>query len=683
MLKVLHPDKVDHIPFPFDPYFYVDDPTTGKREKVECTTPTKQREILDICRSRAMETYEGDIPYTRRVMMDLEWKVTAPEKYLIYDIEVDAGDEFPEPSIAKNRILSICAMDQDGTEFVFCDQDEALMVEDFLALATKYRIIGGWNSMRFDWPYIKNRATNWLGIRVDEFQIIDLDFLAMYRFVTLVEKASFSLDNIAKVEEIGIRKVEVEVSKLKLLMENDPEKLIEYNMTDVKMVAAIEKKYMLVNFLFAICESCHTLPREHFYLDQHGIGRMSVFQGVETILIKNANRKGIHVPTRKDNSPPTYVGGMVMEPPRKGVVDNVAIIDFSSLYPNIMRAFNIGPDTYRDDKSGGIDAPIGSFTNETTSYVVDTIDELMHLKTEMGKAKAMADPDTFEGKAMIWRYHSIKVVINSLFGATGFHKSRVYKYECCQNVQSIERLVLPETIRGAEDLGFEVVGADTDSIFVVVKDIDEAKELATKLNVRVNEWAKKTFNVMREGCFDMDVEKFFSSMMIIAKKKYAGVVIHDGSKDTMFLYKRGLESVRHDWPLAVKEFQDKLLLKMLLRKDWRSYIKDIKEKFYDGSLDDRMAIYKTLKKPVEEYNNMPPHVRAASMAISSGAHVRVGDKIGYLKYGPRSNDILLANPYGRVDIQFQQRSYLWSKMFEPIINRFQVQKNMTLDQWLS
>lgn len=676
MLKILRPDKVEEIPAPFLPYFYVDD-SNGGVEKIECSSPYQLKDVVEDCKRHGIETFEGDIPFGQRVAIDLDLRVCMPQQHLVYDIEVEAGDEFPDPDEAKYRILSICAVDQDGNEFVFCDRDEGWLIQEFLDLATQYRIIGGWNSQRFDWPYIKNRC-KWLDIEFDEFQIIDLDFLAMYKFVTLIEKSSFSLGNIAKVEDVGMEKLDVDVANLKDLFENDVETLIKYNMMDAKITSAIEKKYQLINFLFSICQSCNTFPGEHFYLDENGMSKMSILRGVDTIFTKNANKLGVKVPTRKEVERPTYLGGLVMEPPITGIVKNVAILDYSSLYPNIMKALNIGPDTYLDDGSGDIKAPIGSFTSKQKSYVVDTIEELMHLKTEMGKAKAEADPDSFEGKAMVWRYHSIKVLINSLFGATGFFRGRHYKFECCQNVQSVEREMLPATINFVKSKGYKVVGADTDSVFVQIDCVEDAVVLAKETTDYINTWVKNQYNLPREGTFELEVEKYFDAMMIIAKKKYAGVVVHDGTRPVNYLYKRGLESVRHDWPEAVKTFQDKLLLKMLDDKNWGGYINETKKKFYDGELDDRMAIYKTLKKPVEMYATLPPHVRAASM---KAPNVRVGDKVGYLKVGPQKTDIVVANDDGSVDIKVQHRSYVWKHMFAPIMFRFNVPVNQTLDSF--
>ena len=682
-MKVLDKDGVHYEEFPFSPYLYVQDPDTKKVEKIECLTPTRVREVRKECDLRGLKTFEADVPYHRRVMIDMERMVDDPEKFLIYDIEVDDQEEFPEPGQAKYRILSIGARGSDGKRYWFCDDDEAKMIRQFIKVAYDYKIVGGWNSMRFDDMYLKNRCLLWLDIPFDEFNLVPIDLLPLYRFVTLVEKTSFSLDNIAKVEGIGAKMViDVQPGKGRIarLFREDREQLKEYNMHDVDLTFDIEAKYSLINVLFALCQNCFTTPEAHFYLDDKGIPRCSAFQGIETLLIHEANLNGVLVPTRGQNQQPTYEGGMVLKPPRLGIIENVAVLDYKSLYPKIMSAFNMGPDTYLDDKSGPIKTPLGSFRNDKLSYISSAIKKLMNMKNEIGDLKAKAVKGSFEHKALFWRYHSVKVCVNSLFGATGFFRSRHYKFAVCQNVQSIERLILPETIKIVQDLGYEVVLADTDSVGFVCGSIEEMEHVCDIVNEKINIWIRKTFNTMEDEIFELEADKYYASLMIIAKKKYAGVVVYE-SGDCMYLYKRGLESVRSDWCLAVREFQDKLLMKMLTKKDWRGYIKETKQLFNEGVFDEKMVVSKTLKRKIDEYEGMPPHVRVADMLEGMGHPVRVGDKVTYIKYGDRPEDVLPVIPGQKVQLKQREREFLWVKQFEPIIERFSIQKNHTLSDF--
>ena len=683
-LMVLDADGVHTMKFPFQPYFYVKDPDTKELEKIECQTPTKVREMRKLCEADGIETFEADIQYPRRVMMDLGWKVSDPKKFLIYDIETEDEDEFPDPKYAKYRVLSICAKGSDGKVFQFCDDDEKRMIKQFLKVAYDYKITAGWNTMRFDDQYIKNRCQLWLDIEYDDFNMVPIDLLPLYRFVTLVEKTSFSLDNISKIEGVGA-KIKIDVvpgqGRISRLFREDREQLLRYNMNDVDLCVAIEAKYSLINILFALCQNCHTVPADHFFLNEvTQMPECSAFQGVETILIKKANECGVRVPTRTEKTPPTYLGGMVLKPPRLGIVENVVVLDYKSLYPKIMSSFNMGPDTFIADKSGPIKAPLGSFRNDKVSYIAATIKELMHMKNDIGELKAKAKKGTQEHKALFWRYHSTKVVINSLFGATGFFRSRHYKFEVCQNVQSVEREILPETIAIVQRMGYEVVLADTDSVGFVIGSLEEAEEVCVKVNIEINKWIHEKFNTIESEKYELELDKYYSSLMLIAKKKYAGIVVYE-SGDCMYVYKRGLESVRSDWCQAVREFQDKLLFKLLTKKDWKGYIKATKTKFFEGLLDEQMIVSKTLKKPIDQYETATPHVRAASMLAEMGHPVRIGDKVWYIKVGDDKESVIPVIPGQPIILKKSQREFLWKKQFESIIERFSIAKNKTLSDF--
>jgi DNA polymerase-2 len=304
----------------------------------------------------------------------------------------------------------------------------------------------------------------------------------------------------------------------------------------------------------------------------------------------------------------------------------------------------------------------------------------MHMKNEIGDLKAKAKKGTQEHKALFWRYHSTKVVINSLFGATGFFRSRHYKFEVCQNVQSVEREILPETIAIVQRMGYEVVLADTDSVGFVIGSLEEAEEVCAKVNVENNRWNHEKFNTIESEKYELELDKYYSSLMLIAKKKYAGIVVYE-SGDCMYVYKRGLESVRSDWCQAVREFQDKLLFKLLTKKDWKSYIKETKTAFFAGKLDEQMIVSKTLKKPIDQYETATPHVRAASMLADMGHPVRIGDKVWYIKTGDEKTSVIPVIPGQPIILKKSQREFLWKKQFESIIERFSISKNKTLSDF--
>jgi DNA polymerase elongation subunit (family B) len=122
-------------------------------------------------------------------------------------------------------------------------------------------------------------------------------------------------------------------------------------------------------------------------------------------------------------------------------------------------------------------------------------------------------------------------------------------------------------------------------------------------------------------------------------------------------------------------------MKMLTKKNWRQYIKETREQFNNGSLDEKMVVSKTLKRKIDEYEGFPPHVRVADMLEGMGHPVRVGDKVTYIKFGDNPEDVLPVVPGQKVQLKPREREFLWKKQFEPIIERFSVSKNHTLSDF--
>jgi len=696
MLLVLKDDGIYEAKFPFHPYFYIKTKDLEKAAqisplgidqhklpdgftKIETYLPSdvpKQRGALE---ALGIETFEADIPYHRRVMLDENIQMDIPDKYLIYDFEVDPRGGFPTPEKAEKRIISIAAKDNKGKEWIFCEDDEISMITDFLNIAKKYHVIGGWNSLRFDFPYLKNRTRN-LGISEDFFNLIDIDLLAAYKFITLAEKESFRLEDIAVAEDV--REVEDTVDyemeqRVEDLYEDflhNREALTTYNINDARMALGIEKKYEIIRTIATIARETYTLIGDMFYLDFHDIPRVSVMTPVETINNKIANEMGIYLPTKREYPKAGIRGGEVLEPDR-GVLSNIMFLDFKSFYPNIIRTWNMGIETWLEKEEGSCyKAPIGYFKKSPKSFTSEAVDRLMHIKEDVATRMNELSPGSYEYKALGWKYHSTKVVLNSLYGVMGFHKSKLYKKEVAENITSIARELLRVGSKKATELGYKIVGGDTDSIFVKVPDFTTGAELAKIIGEEVRKYAEAKY-LVNPKYLHLEPDRFFYRIIIMGKKKYAGLVTWKGHP-TFHIYKRGLESVRHDWPAAVKEFQNKLLESIVTGQKWINYVEDTKRKLFLGELDHKLTTFKSMKKPPHEYAPKPPHVRAALMLISKGEQIRPGDKIGFIKVGERKNSIIPVWQKKHPPLNRKHYAYLWKKKFKPIMDRFGIEESV-------
>jgi len=680
-LKMLTKNGIIYKDFPFSPYFYVEN------KKIEVTLPTDIKNENNYHMHQGYKTFEADVKFVNRYMIDTNQKCEIPEKYLIYDIEVevDPSGIFPDPQIAKNRITCICAIGSDGKKFTICDDNEKKMLMDFITIVNDYRITGGWNTSRFDLPYIKNRMIR-NKIKYDFFNIVDIDLLAAYKFASPGEKESFSLNNVAIQEGIG-KKYDFKgtIHELSAMFHTNRDELIKYCMIDAELTIAIEKKYKLINMFFGVANKCYCFPSQFFFKDFNDMPQVSITVALESLCLKKAKELNIKLPSKTNNVQSPFKGGLVIEPKKTGVIKNVALLDFTSLFPNIMRTFNIGENTFIEDGSGDIKAPIGSFDSNKKSYVVEAINELMNEKNRLGIEKLKVKKDTPEHNSLIWQYDATKIVINSLFGITGYYKSSLYKRECCQNVQLIARDVLAFTAKVADNYDCKMIYGDIDSIFIEVDNVEKAIEIADDISRDVNKYMLKN-GAIKKGHFEITLDKFFSKLLLLKKKKYVGRVTYDGGP-CKYTYLKGLEAKRMDSPRAVREFQKDLIDMMIGDEDvetkelWK-YINTYRKKFIKGEFDQQMVVFKNVKKPIDEYENLPPHIRVAKRMEDDGIKVRVGDKIPYIKFGKNKEDVIFCKDGIAPKLRIEWRSFLWDKTFEAIIKRLHLSRNKTLSDFL-
>jgi len=175
---------------------------------------------------------------------------------------------------------------------------------------------------------------------------------------------------------------------------------------------------------------------------------------------------------------------------------------------------------------------------------------------------------------------------------------------------------------------------NTDSNFVVskAKSLEEANKIGKKIQEHINkfynELVKKEYD--RKSYLELSYEKCFVKCLMPklrgkeagAKKRYAGLVIKDGKEDIEFT---GLEFVRSDWTDLSKKYQEELLDRIFHDKDVVNYTKDFVKKVKDGKFDDLLVYRKSLRKELEDYAVLPPHVKAARQLKTLD-----GDKIEYV-----------------------------------------------------
>lgn len=331
------------------------------------------------------EIYESDLMPEVRFLIDTYLHsddVSKNHRILFYDIEVakekgaDGRYKYSTPKDADNTITSIAAYDNIDNVYnmwlldptgeledrvtdeynLYVIDNEANLLQAFIDywIGLNPNIITGWNNDFFDNPYLINRIEKVLGsayvyqlspigivvndpekLTVEIAGITSFDYQYLYKKFSYSEEPRYSLDWISK-KELKRGKIEYEGS-LQKLYETDIEKFIQYNITDVELILALNEKLGYIDLALAQCHESH-VPYKHIYFSSYCL---------DGAAITHCTRRGIVLPNRKfaRNPDESKARGAFVKPPEKGLHQWIFDLDLKSLYPSIIRTLNISPET--------------------------------------------------------------------------------------------------------------------------------------------------------------------------------------------------------------------------------------------------------------------------------------------------------------------------------------------------
>lgn len=239
-----------------------------------------------------------------------------------------------------------------------CFEDEKSMLEYFKEKIQELDpdIITGWNVIDFDFAVIRERfkehkipfvlgRAEWessLKIQQDFFKESTadiagrqvLDGMAMLRssFIALedykLETAAQSILGRGKLIKGDNRGAEV----IKLY-KTDPQKVVDYNLEDAKLVYDILEKKELVRLYI------HRSTLTGMQLDRVSASIASL----DSMYLRETKKQGLVCPTSKYGDKGERIKGGFVRESSPGIYDYIIVLDFKSLYPSIIRTFNIDP----------------------------------------------------------------------------------------------------------------------------------------------------------------------------------------------------------------------------------------------------------------------------------------------------------------------------------------------------
>jgi len=590
-------------------------------------------------------TYELDLPFDTRFMIDCVDKII-PTKYKIvtFDIETTIDYGFPKNDNPIESITCITAHDNiedryytfvwrddlekekkvDGNKVIYYFNNEIDMLNEFVAYIQKTDcdILTAWN-VGFDIGYTYARLEK-LGINVQllstlpdklqpimwkeqnfnskvtrmtkgEITIVGTllaDSLKMYKQLHFGELESFSLNSVANAE-LGDQKLPVH--NMSKVWREDLDDLIKYNIKDVELVVRINEKCKLMNLFEQIrCFAGVRNITDCFYMSR-----------IHDIKILKKYRGKVAFPTKPDfverKGNGELQGAYVFSNP--GLYDNVVFFDYSGLYPNIIKTFNLSKEKISDDGTL-VNDEIGVRVNQDSQGIMPSaIDDLLQLKADLKRQMDGVGSQDIRDKMF-----AVKVVINSIWGVFASSGFRMNNMDLANTVTLNARKLICK----ARDIVFDATGythvmSDTDSVgFVIPKEIDpiiEGRRLQKLINDGIEKYVIKDMGLPKNYIF-IEYEKFAKKAFIQTKKRYVLRITWE-DKECDKIKACGMQMRRSDSAPMSKVFQKKMF-EMLLHDHEFNELNDcvattIDEMFSGKIKFEDVAIPSKLSKAIEEY----------------------------------------------------------------------------------
>lgn len=400
------------------------------------------------------------------------------------------------------------------------------------------------------------------------------------------------------------------------------------------------------------------------------VARVSPGTGISAMQIVTALRERIMVPWHKQEPEAlrsaagqsrTDLGGLVAQPP-VGLHRDVAEIDFISMYPSIMRHFNISPELVgkQGDEPGLIPKTLAPL-----------LDKRIALKQAlMTLSKENSDYKRFKAYALAHKW-----LLVTCFGYLGYKNARFGRIEAHEAVTAMGREALLQAKEVAEELGFTVLHMYVDGIWINKEGCKTVKDFDALL-VTIHE--QTGLPIALDGIFRWIA--FLPSRQnarISVANRYFGV-FQDGSTK-----ERGIELRRQDTPVFVAKVQREILNILSRVQDGRDlpiYLPEIR-----ALLDERLHTLRQRQIPLEElivrqrlsrelddYRTPSPAAQAAMQLKEIGRNIRPGQSVRllYLRGEPniRAWDLPEAPDPAEIDLSRYQKLLLEAvrTILEPI-----------------
>jgi DNA polymerase I len=599
---------------------------------------------------------EYPAPKFRRAAIDIEvyapisTRVPDPREaaYPVICVSVYASDGQKRALLLKREGL------REGNEHLpadvkleYYDTEEALLKAVFEVL-WEYPFILTFNGDDFDLRYLTHRALN-LGMRRSDVPIEVGRRVCLLRYGIHIDLYKFFFNRSIQIyafsnryrdvtlDDVGNAIVGVEKIKLeKTFGDLTYTELAKYCLRDSEITFKLTStEDELAMKLILVLARISSMPMED-------VSRQGVSRWIRNFMHREHRRRNMLIPNPEDilaqkgKTTTTaiikgkkYKGAIVVEPV-PGVHFNVAVMDFPSLYPSIIKVWNLGYQSIlcphpecRSNIVPGTTHWVCTRERALESLLIGSLRDLRVRRYKV-KAKDKSLPAELRSWYRITQ-GALKVILNASYGVFGADSFDLYCPPVAEATAAIGRHSITQILNHAEQLGIQVLYGDTDSLFLK----NPAKEQVDDLV----HWTEHELKM------SIDMEKVYRYAVFSSRKKNYLGVLEDGTVDV-----KGLTGKKKHIPVFIKNAFNQMKERLAQVKnpaDFEAAKKDIasivRERYTrlkrrEWQSMDELAFHVVLGDDLRHYTKTTPqHVKAAKILEESGVEIKAGDLISFVK----------------------------------------------------
>jgi DNA polymerase I len=654
-----------------------------KDGNLACSTSRDAERMVNRIRESFRGATEEECEYIVEWARLLEYPASKFRRVAI-DIEVLAPipTRVPDPREAAYQVVCVSAYASDGLMKTLVLRREGIregsehlpaeigiqyfdteksLIKAVFDILWNYPFVLTFNGDDFDLRYLAHRAMN-LGFKRSDIPIeigkrscmlsygVHID---LYKFFFNRSVQIYAFNNRYRdvtLNDVGRALVQLEKIQLdKSLGELTYTELVKYCFRDSEITFKLTSfEDELVMKLILILTRISSMPMED-------VSRQGVSRWIRNFMQREHRRRNMLIPTPQDilatkgktTTKATikgkkYKGAIVVEPVI-GVHFNVAVMDFPSLYPSIIKVWNLGYQSilcrHPECRTNLIpDTPHWVCTRKRALESL-LIGSLRDLRVQWYKPKSKDKSLTADLRS--WynvTQGALKVILNASYGVFGAESFDLYCPPVAEATAAIGRHSIMQILRRAEELGIQVLYGDTDSIFLKNPSKQQIEELAR--------WTEHELRM------SLDVDKTYRYAVFSSRKKNYLGVLEDGTVDV-----KGLTGKKRHIPILIKKAFERMKTRLAAvktpvdfenaKKDITGIVRDcymqLKSRGWQTMSD--LAFNVVLGEEIEHYTKTTPqHVKAARMLKEKGAELKAGDLISFVKTSkePRVKPVELA-----------------------------------------